>query len=66
MKQHHIKQRLLTIKEASVFLGRSPYSVRSLIWNGLIPVIQLPGGRKQWVDLDDLNAFVEKNKIVKQ
>jgi hypothetical protein len=59
-------KRLYTLKEAGFYLGRSEYSVRTLIWNGLLPVIKNPGGdqdgKKQWVDIQDMDLFIERNK----
>ena len=61
-----LRKRLYTLKEAGVYLGRSEYSVRTLIWNGVLPVIKNPGGdqngKKQWVDILDPDLFIESNK----
>ena len=54
-------KRLFTLKEAGHYLGRSEYSVRSLIWSGGLPVVK--HGKKQWVDIVDLDLFIERNKI---
>jgi hypothetical protein len=32
------------------------------VWNGDIPVVQFPNGRKQYVDIEDIEAFIRKNK----
>lgn len=53
-------KRLFTLKEAGEYLGRSVYSMRTLVWKGALPVIQ--DGRKMWVDLKDLDAYVENHK----
>jgi hypothetical protein len=55
-----LTKRLFTLKEAGIYLGRSEYSVRSLIWNGVLPVVK--HGKKQWLDLDDMNHYIEANK----
>ena len=59
-------KRLFTLKEAAIYLGRSQYGVRTLIWNGNLPVIKNPDGatnsRKQWIDVVDLDLFIERNK----
>lgn len=61
-----LRKRLYTLKEAGAYLGRSEYSVRTLIWNGDLPVIKNPGGdqngKKMWLDIEDLNRFIERNK----
>jgi hypothetical protein len=61
-----MRKRLYTVKEAGVYLGRSEYSVRTLIWNGLLPVIKNPNGeqngKKMWLDIKDMDLFVERNK----
>jgi len=53
-------KRLYTLKEAGFYLGRSEYSIRSLIWSGGLPVVK--HGKKQWVDILDLDSYVERNK----
>ena len=56
------RKRLYTVKEAAVYLGHTIWGVRSLIWAKNLPVVQ--HGRKQFLDLFDLNAFIEGNKKV--
>ncbi len=55
-------KRLYTLHEAAIYLGRSTWSVRRLIWKGELPSVRA-GGRVH-VDVNDLDAFVEKNKVV--
>ncbi len=55
-------KRLFTLKEAAEYLGRSEWGMRELIWAGDIPVVRQNGGRKIYLDLQDLNAYVDKNK----
>jgi hypothetical protein len=61
-------KRLYTLKEASEYLGRTVYAVRELIWTGLLPVVRHSDrrGSKQWVDINDLEYFIEKNKVIRQ
>jgi Helix-turn-helix domain len=55
-------KRLYTLKEAAVYLGRSDWGMRDLIWSRTIPVIKQPGTRKYYLDIRDLDVFIEKNK----
>jgi excisionase family DNA binding protein len=55
-----VKQRLLTVKEASVYLGRSVASVRGLIWAGSLPIVRV--GRRIHLDINDLEKWIEQNK----
>jgi hypothetical protein len=48
------------LKEASTYLGRSIWGARELIWSGKIPVVR--DGRKIFIDILDLEKFVEENK----
>jgi excisionase family DNA binding protein len=57
-------RRLLTLKEAAAYLGRSPWSMRDLVWSGRIPVVRNEGGRKLFFDIRDLDVFIERNKVV--
>ena len=54
--------RLLTLKQASDYLGLTVWALRERIWNGQLPVLQFPGGRKQYLDRNDLESFIERNK----
>jgi len=65
----HLGKRLFTLKEAGIYLGRSEYAVRTLIWAGELPVIRNPGGednngKKQWIDIRDMDRFIEKSKEI--
>jgi hypothetical protein len=57
-------QRLFTLKQAAAYLGRSEWAMRDLIWKQLIPVVKNSGGRKIFIDIRDLDDYVEKNKMV--
>jgi hypothetical protein len=54
--------RLLPLKDAAHWLGLTIWAMRERIWAGQIPVVQFPGGRKQYIDVQDLEAFIQNNK----
>ncbi len=56
-----LNKRLFDLKEASIYLGRPVFSVRGLIWQGKLPVIK--DGRRLYLDLYDMNDYIEKNKL---
>ncbi len=56
--------RLLPLKDAADYLGLTVWALRERIWAGTLPVVQFPGGRKQYLDRMDLDAFIEANKRV--
>ena len=58
------QKRLYTLKEASEYLGRSEWGMRELIWAGRIPVVRVEGGRKIFLDIEDLNDFINRNKSI--
>ncbi|NGZ97374.1 MAG: hypothetical protein CV089_14870 [Nitrospira sp. WS110] len=55
-----ISKRLYSVKEAGKYLGRSPWGVRHLIWEGHLP--QVRQGRRVMVDIVDMDKFIEKHK----
>jgi hypothetical protein len=55
--------RLLPLKQAADHIGLSVWALREAIWGGLLPVVRFPGGRKLWLEVADLDAFIENNKI---
>jgi len=59
-------KRLYTLKEAARYLGRSAWGMRGLIWAGEIPIVRGEGNRKIFVDVTDLDAFVNRNKSIYQ
>jgi hypothetical protein len=54
-------KRLFDLKEASVYLGRPIFSIRGLIWKGALPVVK--DGRKLYLDIFDMDKYIEQNKV---
>lgn len=54
-------KRLYDLKSAAEYLGRPVWGVRELIWAGKLPIVR--DGRKQYVDVYDLDRFIERNKL---
>ena len=54
--------RLLPLKKAADYIGLTVWAMRERIWAGDIPVVQFPGGRKMYVDMQDIEEFIKKNK----
>ena len=55
--------RLLTVKKASEWLGLTVWALRERCWNGDIPFVRFPGGRKLYFDIKDLEMVIERNKV---
>jgi excisionase family DNA binding protein len=53
-------KRLYSIKEAALYLGRSVWAVREMIWAGKIPFIK--DGRRILLDINDMDIWIEGNK----
>jgi excisionase family DNA binding protein len=60
--KNHLNKRLYTISEGAYYLGRSVYSLRTLIWNGQLPIIKKGEGGKIWIDREDIDKWILKNK----
>lgn len=56
------EKHLYTLDEAATYLGRSTWSVRHLIWKGLLP--QVRPDRRVQVDVRDMDEFIEMYKDV--
>jgi excisionase family DNA binding protein len=54
--------RLMTIKQASGYLGLTVWALRERIWRGQIPFVKFDGGRKTYLCIDDLESFIEKHR----
>jgi len=59
-----MSKRLFTLKEGADYLGRSIWGMRDLIWSGKIPVVKDPNGRKIFIDVMDLETYVNHNKSI--
>jgi len=55
-------KRLYSLKEAAVYLGRSDWSVREMLWSGKLPFIR--EGKKIYLDIHDLDAWIDRTKQV--
>lgn len=54
-------KRLYSVSEAATYLGRSEWGLRYMIAVGRLPVVR--DGRRVLLDILDLDAFVERNKV---
>ena len=57
----NLDKRLYSIKEAALYLGRSVWAVREMLWAGKMPYIK--DGRRVLLDINDMDAWIEANKI---
>lgn len=55
-------KRLLRVREAAEYLSLSPWKVRQLVQDGLLPVVRSRENGAWRVDMRDLDAFIERNK----
>ena len=55
-------RRLLRTREAAEYLSVSPWKLRRLVQDGLLPIVQDSEGAAWRVDLHDLDTFTERNK----
>jgi len=54
-------RRLLTVDAAADYLGRTRQAVQHLISSGQLPTVR--SGRRVFVDLRDLQSWIEKHKV---
>lgn len=57
-----IPKRLLRVKEAAAYLGISARKLRSLVQSGQMPFVQFEAYGPWWIDLHDLETFIEAAK----
>jgi excisionase family DNA binding protein len=55
-----LRKRLYSIKDASVYLGRSVWAVREMLWAGKIPYIK--DGKRILLDIQDMDSWIQRNK----
>ena len=57
-------KRLYTLKEAAQYMGRTVWGMRELVWSGEIPVVKGNHARKIYLDISDLENYINQNKSV--
>ncbi len=55
-----LTKRFYDLKEAATYLGRPVFSVRGLIWKGALPYVK--EGRRLYLDVYDMDTYIERNK----
>jgi excisionase family DNA binding protein len=55
-----LNKRLYNLKEAAVYLGRSVWAVREMLWAGKMPYVK--DGKRILVDIQDMNAWIDRSK----
>jgi Helix-turn-helix domain len=55
-----LSKRLLSIKEAGEYLGRSVWGIRELQWKGILPYVRFD--RRVYFDINDLDKVIESHK----
>lgn len=53
-------KRLYSVKDASVYLGRSVWALREMLWAGKLPYIK--DGRRVLLDIKDMDLWIESSK----
>lgn len=57
-------KRLYSVPEAAMYLGRSTWSIRHLVWAGELPEVRV--GRRVHVDVRDMDEFIERHKVTEE
>ncbi|HUV51321.1 MAG TPA: helix-turn-helix domain-containing protein [Anaerolineae bacterium] len=60
MQRAKISKRLYSIPEAAIYLGRSVWGIREMVWANKLPCIK--DGRRVLLDIQDMNKWIEQNK----
>ncbi len=58
--RHRLNKRLYSLKEAALYLGRTVWAVREMLWAGKIPFVR--DGRRILLDINDMDSWIEKSK----
>jgi excisionase family DNA binding protein len=55
-----LSKRLYNIKEGAVYLGRTVWAVREMLWAGKMPYVK--DGKRILLDIQDMNEWIDKSK----
>jgi excisionase family DNA binding protein len=67
MRKQFLKQispRLLTVREAAEYIGRTETAVRELVWNGKLAHIRTD--RRVMLDIRDLDSWIDTNRVAEE
>jgi hypothetical protein len=53
----------MPLKRTAEVLGLTVWAMRERIWGGDIPGVRFQGGRKMYIDILDIEQFIERNKM---
>ncbi len=60
-KNTTLTKRLYSIKDASVYLGRTVGALREMLWAGKLPFVK--DGRRILLDIRDMDQWIETSKV---
>jgi excisionase family DNA binding protein len=55
-----LSKRLYNIKESAVYLGRSEWALREMLWAGKMPYVK--DGKRILIDINDMNEWIDQTK----
>lgn len=55
-------KRLISIREAGIYLSRSPWTVAEMVRAGKLPYVR--DGKRKLLDLKDLDKWIDENKFI--
>lgn len=58
--QRVLSKRLYNIKEGAVYLGRTVWAVREMLWAGKMPYVK--DGKRILLDINDMNEWIDRSK----
>jgi excisionase family DNA binding protein len=56
------QKRLYSVQEAGLYLGRSVWGIRELIYAGKLACVR--DGRRVLIDIEDMDQYIKRNKTV--
>ncbi len=60
-RTQEMSRRLLTVREAAKYIGRTESAVRELVWNEKLPHIRCD--RRVMLDIRDLDRWIDTNRV---
>lgn len=55
-----LSKRLFSIKEGAIYLGRSEWAFREMLWAGKMPYVK--DGKRILIDINDMNEWIDQSK----
>jgi hypothetical protein len=64
VKRGDVTPRLMRLKDGAAYIAVSPWQLRNLVQRGDLPVVRIADSGPWLLDVRDLDAWIDRSKVV--